>query len=71
MRQATYSQRHDEWTYSVEFSYDTCDLLTVTAIFSDKDKIRVITRYKDYKKGYDKTKPEARKPRKSDVPPHE
>lgn len=63
LRQPTYNQKFDEWTYSVEFAYDTCDLLTVTAIFSDENVIRVITRYKKYR-DFDKTKPEARKPRK-------
>jgi len=63
LRQPTYNQKYDEWTYSVEFAYDTCDLLTVTALFSEDNVIRVITRYKK-SRDFDKTKPEARKPRK-------
>lgn len=61
LRQPTYNQAYDEWTYSVEFAYDTCDLLTVTAIFSDENVIRVITRYKKYR-DFNKAKPKARKP---------
>ncbi len=60
--QPTYNQSYDEWTYSVELAFDTCNLLTVTAIFSEENRIQVITRYKK-SKNYDKAKPKARKPR--------
>lgn len=64
LREPTFNSKYDEWTYSMEFAYDTCDLLTVTAIFSEENVIRVITRYKK-SKSFDKTKPKARKPRKT------
>lgn len=51
---------HDEWAYRVEFQYDTHKLITVTAIFSEDNVIRVITRFRK-KTMYNKAKPKAKK----------
>ena len=51
---------HDEWVYRVEFQYDTHKLITVTAIFSADNVIRVITRFRK-KTMYNTAKPKAKK----------
>lgn len=53
---------HDEWVYRVEFQYDTHQLITVTAIFTAENVIRVITRFRK-KTAYNKAKPKAKMPK--------
>lgn len=57
---ATYNQEYGEWTYQVEFQYDTHQLVTVTAIFSANNVLRVITRFRR-KTQYDSRKPRSPK----------
>ncbi|MDP2793373.1 MAG: hypothetical protein Q8O25_04715 [Sulfurisoma sp.] len=51
--------KYDEWAYRVEFQYDKYQLVTVTAIFSARNEIRVITRFRRKTK-YDRTKPKTK-----------
>lgn len=62
LQNATREPGQKHWAYKVECRYDTHTLITVTAIFSEQNALRLITRWR-HQEPYDRRKPKS--PRKA------
>jgi hypothetical protein len=59
-KKAAFDPRFGQYTYQVEYRYDVRSVITVVAILSRDNVLRIITRFKTPRE-YDRTRPKAKK----------